>query len=215
VPTSCSKLLLLFLRLTACSFALVIVGAFAQRAPSQDSKPPAPVYLPPGNYEANILSAMLRQLGEPSLYEAGMDSIAHSYRVSYFSPTPVHEVVVRLVVNPDGSGRIKTAESSGEQAGAKVKRRENDVSAADVDRLLQLIEKSGFWATTGADAAETARNTYVFDGSWWMLEGVRKGSFHFIFRRNPIPSPITEIGCYLARDLVTSDHAVIPMSGCK
>jgi hypothetical protein len=42
---------------------------------------------------------------------------------------------------------------------------------------------------------------YVLDGSCWMVEGVNKGSFHYVYRRNPKPSPITEIGCYLAKDL--------------
>jgi hypothetical protein len=67
---------------------------------------------------------------------------------------------------------------------------------------------------TSIETEQRRKNVYDSDGAWWMLEGVRKGSFHYVFRRNPKPSAITEIGCYLAKDLVKSDGAVIPMSGC-
>ena len=86
----------------------------------------------------------------------------------------------------------------------------------DVDKLLELVDKAGFWAaqSTEPQPDENSRKYYVLDGAWWMLEGVQNGSFHYVFRRNPKPTPITEIGCYLAKNLVKSNESVIPMPGC-
>ena len=86
----------------------------------------------------------------------------------------------------------------------------------DVDKLLELVDKAGFWAaqSTEPQPDENSRKYYVLDGAWWMLEGVQNGSFHFVFHRNPKPTPITEIGCYLTKNLVKFSDSVIPMPGC-
>jgi hypothetical protein len=86
----------------------------------------------------------------------------------------------------------------------------------DVDKLLELVDKAGFWATQSTEPQpdENSRKYYVLDGAWWMLEGVQNGSFQYVFRRNPKPTPITEIGCYLAKNLVKSSGSMIPMPGC-
>lgn len=96
------------------------------------------------------------------------------------------------------------------------KRTTNDVSKVDVDKLLELVDKAGFWAaqSTEPQPDENSRKYYVLDGAWWMLEGVQNGSFHFVFHRNPKPTPITEIGCYLTKNLVKFSDSVIPMPGC-
>jgi len=218
LPASC-KLLALSLVLTLCSIVIGGADVSAQQIPSENSTQsprPFPAYLPSRANNSSLLPVILYYLGEPSLLEAAKDRTAVSFRVSYFSPVPVNETAVRLVVDADGGGKILTAVSLGARTGAKVNRTKNDVSAVDVDRFLQFAEKAGFWSTGNT---ETERNTngaagtaYVLDGSWWMLEGVRNGSFHYIYRRNPKPSRITEIGCYLAKNLVAPP---IQMPGCR
>jgi hypothetical protein len=158
---------------------------------------------------------ILGSLGEPSLLEAAKDESVRSCRVSYFSPVPVHEVAVRLLVNADGSGQITSAVSSGSTTG--VKRTKKSVSAADVNRLLEIVEKAGFWSMNSIEQKTdvVGPKSYEFDGAWWMLEGVQNGSFHYVFRRNPKPSPITDIGCYLAKELAKPGDSSIPMPGCN
>jgi hypothetical protein len=173
--------------------------------------------LPLEENDASLLPVILRHLGEPSLLEAAKDASVRSFRVSYFSPVPVHEVAVRLVINADGSGQITSAVLSG--SAAEVKRTKNSVSAADVEKLIGIVEKAGFWSATSAENTEqktdkAGRKMYVMDGAWWMVEGVQNGSFHYVYRRNPKPSPITEIGCYLAKELAKPGDSVIPMTGC-
>ncbi len=212
------RLLTLFLALAVCS--IVITGSEApaqqsQSANSTPSRPPSPVYLPSQAGDSSLLSMILYYLDEPSLLEAAKDPNAVSFRASYFAPQPGYEAVVRLTVNANGSGEMAAAVSSGAQLGIKFDRTKNEVSAADVDKFLQFLEKSGFWTTGNTNAAEAARNKYVLDGAWWMLEGVRNGSFHYVFHRNPEPDRITEIGCYMAKNLVTSDSPQIRMPGCR
>jgi hypothetical protein len=196
---------------------LAVVGIAVHHTPAQDfrqSTATAPVYLPSGQTDASILSVILASLREPSLLEAAKDATVHSFRVTFFSPVPEQKVAVRLIVNVDGSGQITSAVSSGTETG--VRRTTNDVSKLEVDKLLELVDKAGFWAvqSTEPQPDENGHKYYVLDGAWWMLEGVQKGSFHYVFRRNPKPTPITEIGCYLAKNLVKSNGSVIPMPGC-
>ena len=138
--------------------------------------------------------------------------------MSYFSPVPTREIVVRLVVHGDGSGQITSAVSSGETS--EVTRTQDEVSVADVNKLLQLFEKDEFWSMSSSELPEqktdrTGRKAYVFDGSSWLLEGVHAGSFHYVYRPNPKPSPFTEIACFLANDLTKSSDPVIGDRRCN
>ncbi len=218
LSSPCKPLRLLLL-MTLCMTALTVAGFGYRRSPAEGSTQSTsdrPVYLPPGQTDASIFSVILPSLSEPSLLEAAKDTSVHSFRVSYFSPVPTREIAVRLVVNADGSGQITSAVSSGAETG--VKRTKNSVSNADVDKFLQLVEKAGFWSMSSNEDTEqkdaAGRKLYVHDGSFWMVEGVRNGSFHYVFRRNPKPSPFTEIGCYLADRLAKSDDSVISVRRC-
>jgi hypothetical protein len=155
----------------------------------------------------------MRGFAEPSLFEIAKDAGAISFRVSYFSPVPVREIAVRLVVNADGSGQVTSAVSSG--TATEVQRTKNNVAIADVDKFLRLVEEVGFWSMASTDDTEqktdkAGRKPYVMDGGWLMVEGVQRGSFHHVFRRNPNPSPVTGIGRYLTKDLAKLDDSVVP-----
>jgi len=204
------------LLLMLCSIAIVRPHG-TEHSPAKrsvQSTPRVPVYLPPGENEASVLSVTLAHLGEPSLLEAAKNANVVSFRVSFFSPVPTREVAVRLILNADGTGEITSAISA--DGDTEVKRTKNNVARADVEKLLLLVQQAEFWSTprTEESADERARKAYVLDGAWWMLEGLRSGSFYYVFRRNPRPSPITEIGCYLAKELVKSAEHAIPMAGC-
>jgi|GEM_PF-4938689 len=206
------KLLLLALTLMPVPVGRIGTRQNSTRIPAQTA--PQQTYLPPGENEVSLLSNVLFHLKEPSLLEAANDERVRSFRVSFFSPVPTHEVAVRLFINPDGSGEITTNIASSSQA--EVKRSTNRVQPAEVDRFLQLINKAEFWSTPSVETndKQDGRKPYVMDGAFWMLEGVQNGEFHYVYRRNPTLTPITEIGCYLAKDLAKADDAPIPMAGC-
>jgi hypothetical protein len=216
-PCKALKSLLL---LMPCMTALTITGVVSQRSQAQSSTQSnsnAPVYFPPEQTRIPMTYAALASLSEPSLFEAAKDTSVFSFRVSYFSPVPEREIAVRLVVNFDGSGQISSAVSSGAATG--VKRAQNSVSVADVNKLLQLLAKAGFWSMSSTEGDEkytdaAGRKAYVMDGSYWMVEGVHEGSFHYVYRQNPKPSPITEIACNLAKDLAKPDDSAISITLC-
>jgi len=179
----------------------------AEIRPTQDTTrltSNAPVYFSPDQTHIPLAYAALASLREPSLFEAAKDTSVVAFRMSYFSPVPTREVAVRLVVNADGSGQVTSAVSSG--VPTEITRNQNTVSGADVNKLLQLLAKVEFWSMSSIEDADqktdaTGRKAYVMDGSFWMVEGVREGSFHYVSRSNPRQGPFMEIACYLAKDL--------------
>jgi hypothetical protein len=214
-PCKALKPLLL---LMPCMTALTIAGAGPKRSTAQgstQSTPNAPVYSPPEQTNIPVTYAALASLGEPSLFEAAKNTSVFSFRVSYFSPVPQREIAVRLVINSDGSGQITSAVSSG--AASEVKRTQNNVSAADVNKLLQLLARVEFWSMSSSEEKTGAagRKVYVMDGSHWMVEGVHEGSFHYVYRQSPKPSPITEIACNLATDLAKPEDSPISTILCN
>jgi hypothetical protein len=218
MPSAPCKALKSLLLLMPCMAALIFSGSQRSKAQgSTQSTSNAPVYFPPEQTRIPITYAALTSLSEPSLFEAAMDTSVFSFRVSYFSPVPERQIAVRLAINSDGSGQIRSAVSSGAATG--VERTQNSVAAADVNKLLQLLEKVQFWSmpsTAGHEPKTDAagRKAYVMDGSYWMVEGVHEGSFHYVYRQNPKPSPITEIACNLAKVLAKPDGSGISTTLC-
>jgi hypothetical protein len=202
-----------FLHVMLCITAFTLIRADFRQVLSQDStrsKSDEPVYFPPGVPEMSTISAFLGYMGEPSLLEAAKDTSVHSFRVTWVGGQNGHAVAVRLVVDVDGGGQVTSAVTSFEFTG--IKRTKYSVSAADVEKLLQLVENAGFWSmrrTERRTDGDTGRKVYEFDGTFWMVEGVRNGSFHHVYRRSPEPSPFTEVGRYLAKDLAKLDDSVI------
>ncbi len=160
-----------------------------------------PVYLPPSEADGVPMPLFLYALGEPSLFEAAKDPNVVAYRASYVVFPTGRQVAVRLVVSADGTGKITTAIDPHNLS--VVERTAGSVSAADVKKFLALIEKAGFWSMSSIEQQndKVGRKTITLDGSWWMLEGVSAGSFHYVYRPNPGPGPTTEVGRYLVDDL--------------
>jgi hypothetical protein len=147
------------------------------------------------------MPVVLYSLGEPSLLEAAKDPNSLLFRVSYISFPSTRQVAVRLTVNAVGSGQIVSAVKS--HNAKEVERTKGNISAVDVRKFLELIEKSGFWTMSSVEQKtdKVGHGTYTFDGTLWLLEGVGNGSFHYVYRRNPATSPFTEVGRYLVEIL--------------
>jgi hypothetical protein len=218
--TALYKSLTVLLLLTLCMTALTVALRGSPQSPTQGLRQPtpsAPAYFPAGETDASIFSPILASLCEPSLSEAAKDPSILSFRASFFSPVPTRELTVRLVVNVDGGGQIKSSVSAGAATG--IKRTQTSVSAEDVDKFLQLAEKAGFWSMSSTDDTKqktdsAGRKVHVMDGALWMMEGVRRGSFHYVYRRNPNPNPILAIECYLTKDLSKQDDPAFSMPRC-
>jgi hypothetical protein len=189
----------------------VLIASDSQQYPAQDSTRSISgeaVSFPPGAGEATILSLVLGPLREPSLFESARDASILSYRWTYFSFVPHREILIRLDVNANGSGQILSAVS---EFGKSTTRRNETVSVADVEKFLKVIEPVGFWSMSSSAEKKTGGDKmYELDGSCSVVEGVRSGSFHYVFRRNPKPSSFTEVGRYLARNLARIDNSVLP-----
>jgi hypothetical protein len=200
--------------------ALTFLGAGPHRAAVQGStqlSADGHQYFQPGPNPASIIAAFLPSLGEPSLYEAAKDPNLVSLRASFFSPIPAHAVAVRLVVDADGSGQIISAVLMDSKSG--VKKTQNDVSANEVSKLLQLLAKADFWSIPsvedpGPKTDAAGHKVYVIDGPHWMVEAAREGSFHYVYRYTPKTSPVTEIACHLAKDVASSDDSTISKVFC-
>jgi hypothetical protein len=208
-----SKSLLLIITLSF-SGAVLCLGAAQDAAKSTAD---GHQYFPSGPSPASPLFAVLRSLDEPSFFQAANDPKFVALRASYFAPVPTHEIAVRLVVNAEGSGEVTSAIMMDSKSG--VKRTQNDISAAEVARLFQLLAKSDFWSIPST-VEETTTNAaghkvYLIDGPHWMVEAVREGSFHYVYRYAPKINPVAEIGCALAKDVTNPNGSIIQNWFCN
>jgi hypothetical protein len=198
-----------FFILLLCTIVLAAPCGGLQQSPVQGSSDTL-AYFPPDLPNASFFSAYLNFMGEPSLLDAAKDTSVRSIRMSWLSGQHGQVVTVRLLISTNGSGQITTAVASGSPT--VVQRMKIGVSAADVEKLLRLVEQARFWSmrsTEQKSAVDSGRRSYELDGTAWIVEGVRSGSYHCVYRRSPEPSPFTEIGRYLAKDLAKLDDSVI------
>jgi hypothetical protein len=153
-----------------------------KQAMPPDSKPQ---YFPVGvfskypevsEWETRWYAGELRQLREPSLLEEKNRrgySVYRFLRIPSFWPS----LVIRLVVNPDGTGSLvaKRTNSQGEDESAPWEQ-SLPVSSEQVNDFLNLLHEAGFWSLP------TAKSTYGFDGEEWLLEGKRNDKYHVVDR---------------------------------
>ena len=191
-----------------CMTAILLLGADFQQNQTPDSTrsiPDAPLYFPPDLPMSSFFSQYLAFVGEPSLLETSKNTNVVSYRLSWLGSQTGRVVAVRLIVNSDGSGEVISAVASG--IPWVVRKWNNAVSASDLQRFLQLVEDGKFWSLRPTEH----NRGYGLDGTVWIVEGVRNGSYHCVYRWSPdeLPSQFTEIGRYLAKDLAKLDDSTI------
>jgi hypothetical protein len=202
-----------------CMAAFVQVRADFKQSPSQESTrsmSDAPAYFPPGLPNGEFFSAYLHFMDEPSLLEAAKDTSLVSYRLSWLSGQHGRVVAVRLFVNPDGTGRVTSDVASGNPT--VLRKASSSVSALAVQKFLQLVENAKFWSmrlTEQRTDGDTEHKFIELDGTFWVVEGARTGSYHCVYRRSPEaePSQFTEIGRYLAKDFAKLDDSIISFPG--
>ena len=187
-----------------------LVGRGTQEPPQQNSTEKisdAPTYLPGEQTGAWFFPPMLYSIGEPALFEAAKNTSTNSYRLCLFSSVPLREIMVRLVINPNGDGQVISAVSAKGQS-TDFERKTLPASAADIERLLLLLEKNEFWTMPSTEQRPSQPRVYELDGSLWLVEGARGGSFHYVFRQNPKSGKFRELAYELLGNLGKIDGFV-------
>lgn len=173
-----------------CLFAIssTCAQSSTKRPAIKQTMPPdsKPQYFPVGlfskypelsEWEARWFASELRQLREPSLLEGRNRSGYSVYRfllIPSFSPSSV----IRLVVNPDGTGTLAAKLRTNIRGEDENSPREHTlaVSAEQVNEFLNLLDEADFWSLP------TAKSGYGLDGEEGLLEGQRNGKYHVVDR---------------------------------
>ena len=143
---------------------------------------------------ARWYSAQLKALDEPSLLETSKDPALQSYRFVWLR-TFHHPVAVRLEVMGDGTGRLTVKIASGAggyEPGKLIENTSRPVTREQTERFLNRVNSHGFW---GLPSFEDHSG---FDGSRWIIEGVKEGKYHVADRWTPGKGPVHDLGVTLA-----------------
>jgi hypothetical protein len=172
--------------------------------------------LPPGTFYPNdeetdsffneIHFGLMQQAGEPSLWKLSGVPSYHAYRFYWGGGLRLlGPVVIRLIVQPDGSGivNIKTWNSVqiGFHPGSSYPNYEKQlvtdyaksINKRSLKKFLRQLEKVRFWDLPTQD------KHLGNDGETWNLEGAKDGNFHFVTRWVPQNKDFIETGLLLLR----------------
>jgi len=142
-------------------------------------------------------------MAEPPLFDSSNADHAQTYRLMML-PSFRPPLVVRLVVSPDGSGKVVAkAGQSDAQPGTLVVNRTSEPAQADISAFLSLLDKADFWSmpTREPSNPDPRKRLVVMDGTEWILEGWKGGEYHLVTRTSPKFGPYTEAAQYLLRRL--------------
>ncbi len=159
----------------------------ARRPKIRQVNPPDrnPQYFPVGlfsqypelsDWEARWYASELRALNEPSLTEGkARHSVVYRFLlIPSFSPS----LAIRLVVNPDGTGRlVAKLRTNSRGTEAALAEETASVSSEQVGKFEDLLDESNFWfLPTKWDTVSGA------DGEEWILEAKKSGKYHVVDR---------------------------------
>jgi hypothetical protein len=159
--------------------------------PTKSPYPPdaQPQYFPArvfsGNSEVSDLFArgyaqVLRSFEEPPLMKGTSDGKSAIYRLVLLPSMRNTTLMIRLSVNPDGTGALLSKTGQTERNGPKhIKTVTRSLSAEQMSKFLKLLEKSDFWNLLTEDQQRG------FDGEEWLLEGAEPSKYHVVDRWSP------------------------------
>jgi hypothetical protein len=170
-------------------------------------------YFPKGIEEhTDFYSKFLNLIGEPSLMAESQETSAESYRlICMFCQYP-GLLVVRLQLRPDGSGAVTTVLSTIDVSGQVTvgDKAARMVGAPQVKRFLASIEWAHFWSMPSTKPQTSNLPRYDAALSQWVVEGVRSGTYHAVFREGPEPNRFTDMVLILTKDLANLSGAAVP-----
>jgi hypothetical protein len=158
-----------------------------------------PNYFPPGVLDrepglhyrlSEYFSRHLFALREEPVYALTNNPTAHIYRFLCLGPS--HPYCITLEIEPSGEGRVTLKMASiamGHDLGMNYEATSNRVAVAQVAQSLDILEREAFWDLPGWD------DVFGFDGSRWVVEGVKDGRYHVVQRWTPDSSnPVGRLG---------------------
>jgi hypothetical protein len=162
---------------------------------------PAGVFAPDEVNEDSIrsqwYSEQLTALKEPSLFESKQDGTVQSYRFLWLR-TFNHPVAVRVLIHSDGSGTLVTKMADGRggyEPGNLIVAKIEPLPVDRVKRFSEEAQRLGYWTLPGREIK------VGLDGSQWVIEGVRGGTYHLVDRWSPENGPVRKLGLYFIREL--------------
>lgn len=148
---------------------------------------PAQQYFP-GGVLANDsqYSRNLKALREPSLWELSQkDPHADVYRFLWLRSFH-HPISIRIVVRPNGSGRINARMTSGKggfEPGGIRRYSTSWLRKGLTQEFLAAFGNVDFW--NQPTLLPAVKGASQLDGAQWIFEGVHDGKYHVIDRRSP------------------------------
>ena len=144
---------------------------------------------------ASVYPKQLVAYGDKPQSDLAREGNKPIYRISCF-PSFAPPVIVRLHVNESGDG-IAFLNRWGGRRALDDRRyfREGtpyDVSAPDVSKFLALVKSIDFW-----NMRPEPDSPPDYDGSTWVLEGIRNGEYHEVSRRSPKHGDFRDAGLLL------------------
>jgi hypothetical protein len=196
------RLLLSFL-FCLCGLVSLYAQTEAKHPMTKQTNPPDanPQYFPVGlfskyrplsEWRARWYAGELRDLEEPSLRRGKITS-GTVYRFLLIPPfTP--SLVVRLTVNPDGTGNLIATLGTRRSRGGETTPTQQALSLTpdQVNKFLNLVREANFWSLPSARPEES--QVRFADGKEWLLEGKESSKYHVVNRSDNA----TEVGFSLA-----------------
>ena len=148
----------------------------------------------------------LSGLVEPPLAGPTAGPEVHAYRLILIGFPSAKIAILRLEIQPDGSGKLFVKQTKFGQTEVLFSK-EVSVPVEGVDGFLACVARANFWTLPYKEVPEP----WVVDGTYWYFEGARGSVYHLVYRREPEdnPGPFTAIGRYLGKDLAQLPDSVI------
>ncbi len=145
-----------------------------------------PIIQGSGDFTDAWFSEQLFALGESDLRDNPKEAYRFTYIPAFFEP-----YTIRLEIDKEGNGRLfysKCDAPISSSGGDIAKQAEKEMSKSDCSKLLTTIKQYDFWTLPMTD------ERIGLDGSEWLIEGVKNGKYHFIYRWSPKEGAAFEIG---------------------
>jgi len=137
----------------------------------------------------------LTQLKEPSLLEPQVGASAESDRFLWLRSFHA-DMCIRLDVNGDGTSRVTTKITADKPATGKAKTtRVTQVTKEQTASFLAIVDQNGFWKLLTFDSYRG------LDGTVWIIEGTKGGTYHVVDRWTPKDENVRAIGFAMLNDL--------------